>query len=83
MLQITERYTPAGVAQMINGYKKQLNELHDKRVAAARRKQNEHPSYMKMTEKEFKLYIIDYIRWNLKKAEEIKEEIKKLENWEY
>jgi transcription initiation factor IIE alpha subunit len=80
MLQTTERYTPAGVAQMINGYKKQLNELHDKRVAAAHRKQSEHPSYMKMTEKEFKQYIIDYIRWNLKKADEIKEKIKKLEN---
>jgi hypothetical protein len=36
-----------------------------------------------MTEKEFKLYIIDYIRWNLKKAEGIKEEIKKLENWKF
>lgn len=83
MLQTTERYTPAGVAQMINGYKKQLNELHDKRVAAAHRKQSEHPSYMKMTEKEFKQYIIDYIRWNIKKAEGIKEEIKKLENWKF
>ena len=83
MLQTTEKYTPAGVAQMINGYKKQLNELHDKRVAAAHRKQSEHPSYMKMTEKEFKQYIIDYIRWNLKKAEEIKEKIKRLENWKF
>lgn len=83
MLQTTEKYTPAGVAQMINGYKKQLNELHDKRVAAAHRKQSEHPSYMKMTEKEFKQYIIDYIRWNLRKAEEIKEKIKRLENWKF
>ena len=80
MLETTNRYTPGGIAQMISGKKRQLKELHDQRIAAARRKQDEHPRYMAMTEKEFKNYIIDYIRWNLAKARRIEAEIKELED---
>lgn len=74
-----ERYTPSGIQYMIVCHQRKLKELHDQRVATAHRKQNEHPRYMAMTESEFKNYIIEALRFNLKRAHEIKEEIKRLE----
>jgi hypothetical protein len=74
-----ERYTPSGIAYMIECHKRKLDELHDQRVATAHRRQDEHPRYMQMTESEFKIYIIEAIRYNLRKAKEIENEIKQLE----
>jgi hypothetical protein len=79
MLQVTERYTPNGIAQMISGYKRQLKDLHEQRIATAHRKQDEHPRYMQMSEAEFKRYKIEAIRFNLHKAWEIEAKIQRLE----
>ena len=79
MLETTKRYTPNGVAYMITCKRAKLKELHDQRVATAHRKQEDHPRYMQMTEREFKLYIIEAIRYNRVRAKEIEAEIEELE----
>ena len=74
-----ERYTLTGIRQMIVGYQKKVEELHQARVSMAHRKQNEHPKYAAMTEREFLQYKIENIRWFIEKGHEYEEKIKKLE----
>ena len=73
-----EQYTPSGIRYMIQCKEQKLKELHKQRVETAHRKQTEHPRYMQMTEQEFKRYIIEAIRANLRKTHETEKEIKKL-----
>ena len=74
-----ERYTPNGIRYIIQCKEQKLKELHKQRIATVHRKQSEHPRYMQMTEKEFKIYIIEALRYNLKRKREVEREIQKYE----
>ncbi len=81
MLEVRNTYTPQGLLVAINCKRKKIAELTKAIHDTARRKQTDHPSYARFSEKEFLDYKIKNIRDFKRMRQEAEKELQDLEHY--